>query len=232
VDGFFAAGATQVLVVDGHGPGGIDVKLLDPRAQFQRGWGEPTWPLTLEASFDAVAWVGQHAKACTPYGHLCHTQSGHTIDETINGISVGEFGELAMCASELGVRALFGSGDEAFTREAQALVPGIETVSVKQGLNAGTGEDLSYEQYVLATASARHLHPVQARERIRAGAQRAVERARHEQFGIIPLTPPFTRVLRLRREAGKPFATVVRVTHPSSVIGVLNKSGKARPVAG
>jgi len=101
------------------------VRLLDPRVQMQRGWGDVTWPLTLDASFHAVAWVGQHAKAGTPYGHLCHTQSCHTIDETINAVSVGEFGELAMCASELGVRAIFASGDEALTKEAEALYRGL-----------------------------------------------------------------------------------------------------------
>jgi len=131
VAGLFEGGANHILVCDAHGPGAIDVKLLDPRVELQRGWPEEMWPLGLDNSFDAVTWVGQHAKAGTPFAHLCHTQSLEYLDESVNGISIGEFGELAMCASELGVRAIFGSGDEAFTKEAQALVPGIETASVK-----------------------------------------------------------------------------------------------------
>ncbi len=123
-------GATEILVCDAHGPGGIDVRILDQRVSIQRGWADEEWPLGLDTSFDAVVWVGQHAKAGTPYGHLCHTQSLHYLEETVNGLAIGEFGELAMCASELGVRAIFGSGDEAFCREAEALVPGIETVAV------------------------------------------------------------------------------------------------------
>ena len=47
-----------------------------------------------------------------------------------NGRPMGEFGECAVCASQLGLRTIFGSGDLAFTKEAQALVPGIETVAV------------------------------------------------------------------------------------------------------
>jgi D-amino peptidase len=232
VDGFFAGGATSVLVVDAHGPCGVNIKELDSRADLSRGWPDETWPLGVDAGFDAVAWVGQHAKACTPYGHLCHTQSLDYTDETVNGISIGEFGELAMCASEVGVRAIFGSGDEAFTKEAQALVPGIETVAVKQGLRASTGADLDVEAYSRHVGSARHTHPVRAREAIRAGAQRAVERAKKESFGIIPLTAPFTRVVKLRRGPRRAYATVMKVTHPSSFIGVMRKWSKEKPVAG
>ena len=65
-------------------------------------------------NFVEVAWVGQHAKACTPFGHLCHTQSLEYIDESVNGVSIGEFGELALCG-RLGVAPIFGGGDEAFT---------------------------------------------------------------------------------------------------------------------
>jgi D-aminopeptidase len=55
----------------------------------------------------------------------------------------------------------------AFAQEAQALVPGIEAVGVKQGLKRGAAEDLDAEQYAYATASARHLHPQRARRLIR-----------------------------------------------------------------
>lgn len=231
VDGFFAGGATEVLVVDGHGPGGISVNLLDPRVEIQRGWLDGPWPLCVESTFDALAWVGQHAKAGTEYAHLAHTQSLAYLDESVNGVSIGEFGELAMCASELGVRGIFASGDKALTKEAQALVPGIETVAVKRALCKGADADLTQEQYARATASARHLHPVRARELIRAGAERAMQRAKQEEFGIIPLTPPFDRVVKYRRSADRPYTTVQRMTHPTSFIGVMNMKAEAKPVA-
>ncbi len=230
-DGLFAGGAIEIVVVDAHGPGGIDVTVLDPRVQLSRGWSDVTWPLNVDSSYDAVVWVGQHAKACTPYGHLCHTQSLAYIDESVNGVSIGEFGELALCAGEVGVRCIFATGDDAFTKEAQALVPGIETVGVKWGLRAGTGADLAEEQYLYHVSSARHLHPVQARERIRAGAERAMARARKEDFGVAKLDPPYTRVVKLRRSANRPHPTVMRVTHPTSFTGAMNKWGNERPVA-
>lgn len=232
VEGLFAGGATSILVSDAHGPGGINVTDLDPRVELQRGWPDEMWPLGLDTSFEAVAWVGQHAKACTPYAHLCHTQSLETLDESVNGVSIGEFGELALCAAELGVRAIFGAGDEAFTKEAQTLVPGIETVAVKRGLRGGTGEDLNEEEYGRHVSSAVHLHPVKARELIREGAKRAAERAVGDlHYGEVPpLTPPLKRVLKLRPGPRRPYPTVMRVSHATSFIGVMNKWGKERPV--
>jgi D-amino peptidase len=232
VDGLFEGGATEVVVVDAHGPGAVNIKLLDPRVEVSRGWSAPVWPLGLDKSYNYIIWVGQHSKAGTPYGHLCHTQSLEYLDESVNGISIGEFGELAMCASELGVRAIFGSGDDAFAREAQALVPGLEAVAVKRGLKPGTGEDLDVERYGRLTASARHLHPVRARRLIREGALRAIRRARAEDFGIIALRPPFERVIKLRPTKDRPHRVVARMTHPSSFIGVMNMSGEYEPLEG
>jgi D-amino peptidase len=233
-EGLLAGGASEIVVSDAHGPGAIDIQILDPHVEIQRGWPDEMWPLGLDSSFDAVVWVGQHAKACSPYGHLCHTQSLDYIDESVNGISIGEFGELALCAAELGVRAIFGSGDEAFTKEAQALVPGIETVAVKRGLRGGPTEDLDVEHYGRQVSSARHLHPVKARELIREGAERAAARAAADQeYGVVPpLEPPYKRVIKLRRSERRQYPTVMRVSHPTSFIGVMNKWGKERPLAG
>ena len=231
-DGLFEGGATQIVVMDGHGPGAINIKLLDPRVEFSRGWGDGPWPLCLDDSYDSLVFVGQHAKAGTSCAHLCHTQSLTYLDESINGLSIGEFGQLAMCASELGVRTIFGSGDLAFTNEAQALVPGIETVAVKQGVKAGTGEEMTEEEYRRHTASARHLHPVRVRRLLREGALRAIRRAQAEDFGLLPLVPPFTRVVKLRPTKDRPHKVVSRMTHPTSVIAVLNMSGEWQPLDG
>src|SRR5439155_16921101 len=141
-----------------------------------------------------LAYVGQHAKAGTQFGHMTPTQGFSYLDLSINGFSIGEFGQMVMCASELGVRTIFGSSDEAFTKEAQALVPGIETVAVKWGVKPGTGDELNTEQYARYTASARHLSPTRARRLIREGALRAIRRAGTEEFGLLPLAPPFERV--------------------------------------
>ena len=220
IDGLFAGGATEVVVADGHGYGGINGLLLDPRAELMRGW--PTgYPLLLDEGYDAVAWVGQHAKAGTERAHLAHTQYFGYIDLTINGISIGEFGQVALCASELAVPSIFMSGDRAAALEAQALVPGIEVVAVKRGTTPGKGDELPHDAYAKRNLSAIHLHPERARAAIRAGTERAVRRLAAERYGIIPLTPPYQRVARFRAEADRP-ATIARESHPSSVIALLN----------
>ena len=231
VEGFLEGGATEIVVADGHGPGAMNISLLHPAAQLQRGWGKrPPWPLLLnEGKYDFLVFVGQHAKAGSAYAHLCHTQGIHYRDDSINGVSIGEFGELAMCASELGIRTIFGSGDEAFTREAQALVPGIETVAVKRGTNPDPGHALPEGAYWTHNVSAIHLQPEEARKRIRAGARRALDRARKEPFGIIPLKAPFERVTVLRSDEKNPLR-VSRNRHPSSVAGVLNMGLDPKPV--
>ncbi len=230
VEGFLEGGATEIVVWDGHGYGGINISLLHPAVQLIRGWRERPWPLLLnEGKYDAIAWVGQHAKAGTLKAHLAHTQGFNYRDESINGVSVGEFGQLAMCASELGIRAIFGAGDEAFMREAQALVPGIEAVAVKRGTNPVPGHALPQAAYMNHNLTAIHLPPEEARKRIRAAARRAGDRARNESFGIIPLKPPFERVTVLRSDEKNP-PRISRCRHPSSVAAVLNMPFDFQPV--
>ena len=228
VEGFFEGGAKEILVADGHGPGGIDPKLIDPRVELLRGW-PCGWPCNLDKSFDAVAWVGQHAKAGSEYAHLAHTQNFGYIDLSINGVSIGEFGQLALCASELGVRSIFGAGDEAFTKEAKNLVPGIETVSVKRGLTPGKGDELPPKAYRRRNCAAVHIPPERARKLIKEGALRAIKRAENEDFGIIKLSPPFERVARFRADGEHP-ETISRETHPSSVIALMNMPFNPKPV--
>ena len=231
VEGFLEGGATEIVVSDSHGPGAMNISLLHPAAQLMRVRGpDQCWPLLLdERKYDFLVFVGQHPKAGTPYGHLCHTQGCNYRDQSINGVSVGEFGQLAMCASELSIRTIFGSGDEAFTREAQALVPGIETVAVKRGTNPDPGHALPTAAYGDHNISAIHLQPEEARKRIRAGARRAMDRARKESFGIIPLKPPFECVTLLRSDEKRPLR-ISRNRHPSSVAGVLNMPLDPKPV--
>jgi D-aminopeptidase len=172
--------------------------------------------------------VGQHAKAGTEYSHLTHTQGWGYIDLSINGVSIGEFGQMAMCASELGVRVIFASGEEAFAKEVQALTPGAETVSVKRGTTPGKGDELDAQRYSRFHVSAIHVSPERSRRMIRAGAERAVRRAQTESFGLIDLKPPFERVARFRQDGDRP-RSVSRETHPSSVIALMKMPFNRQP---
>ena len=224
-EGFLSAGIEEILVCDGHGAGAIATDKLHPKAQLLRGFSG--WPLELDQSFDALAWVGQHAKANTPQAHLAHTQWWSYVDFTINGRSVGEPGQLGYCASELGVRAIFGSGDLAFTKELQDLYPGVETVWVKRGVNKASGQELDTGAYENCQLAAIHFSPDAARRMIRAGAERAVHRAREEQFGLLPIAKPVELTMTLRPDAKNPHRRFSRWSHPSSVIAALNMPWEA-----
>jgi len=198
IEGFFAAwgmaadAALEIVVIDGHGDGGIDPWLLDARAELSRGWGI-YHQFGLDDHFDAVAWVGQHAKSGALPAHMAHTGSCGVLEHKINGISVGEFGECAAIAGFYGAAAIFGSGDRAFTQEAQALIPGIHTVSVKRGVNLTDGAHCDAQAYSRHTLGAVHLHPAKARQLIHGGAEQALLHfmANRENYPPLRLEPPF-----------------------------------------
>jgi D-amino peptidase len=226
IEGFFDGGATEVVVMDGHGAGAIDHLRLDPRASLIRGVLRPPqgpYPFSLDKSFQAIAWVGQHAKAGTNYSHMTHTGTTQFIDVSINGISIGEYGEIALCAMELGVPSILACGEKALCAEAKALTPGVVTVSVKEGLNPDGLDSMTTEEYTYAKLAARHLsHPTACRL-IREGAREAARRLAKDprQFKYPRLTPPYIRTSRVRVE-GKAPAYETRDQHPSSLIALLN----------
>ena len=200
VEGFFAAGATKILVIDGHGAGGINQQLLDDRTYYLRYYRPLAYPFTLDESYDAIAWVGKHAKAGAEFAHIAHTGWFDVVDYTLNGISVGEFGQMAYCAISLGIKPIFGSGDEAFIKEAADLVKGIETVSVKKGLIPGCGDGLDCKAYEKRNLSAVHMHPIKAREQIRIGAEKSLRRflQNREAFYLQKLIPPYKKHIKYR----------------------------------
>lgn len=220
IRGFRSEGVSEMFVIDGHGYGGIDIQLLDSGVEYSRGWSGP-WPFGIDETFDAVAWIGQHAKAGTEKAHIAHTGSMHVIDLSVNGVSIGEFGEIAFCAAELGVASIFGSGDEAFTKEALALIPSIETVAVKRGVTPGSGDEASTEEYHKRNVGAVHIPPARARNLIFDGAKRAVERFKNGEIETVHMDPPYESVAIYRPDDSQP-RREYRKTHPTSFIAMLN----------
>jgi len=136
VQGCLDEGATEVLVVDGHGSGAIALRLLHPAATLLAG--RPLgYPFGCDETFVAAMMVGQHAKSNTDGGHLSHTGSFAVDELTINGVSVGEMGCNMLFCAHFGVPVVLVTGDEAAAAEAHALVPEIETVAVKSGVRWG-----------------------------------------------------------------------------------------------
>jgi D-amino peptidase len=226
------AGAQEFLVVDGHGAGGIDPELLDERALLMRGAATPVWPWGLDRSFAGVAFVGQHAKAGTPFSQITHTQWFSYIDISVNGVSIGEYGQLSLCAMELGVPTILACGEEALCREAEALTPGVVTVAGKRGLLPDGLEHVDAEAYRRAKLGAVHKSPAVVRALIRDGARRAVEKLKlhPRSFHYPALAPPYVRTTRFRKNGNIP-AYETTEKHAESFIGLMNVPTGAPPAA-
>ncbi|NQT04128.1 MAG: M55 family metallopeptidase [Planctomycetes bacterium] len=223
VQGFFDGDAKEIVVVDGHGHGGIDPEILDERVQLSRGHEEKAWPWGLDKSFHGLAFVGQHAKAGTPYSHMTHTQCFDYVDLAVNGISIGEYGQLALCAMECGVPTILACGEEALAKEAEALTPGVITVAVKRGLLPDGLDDLDADAYGKAKLSAIHIAPKRARILIRDGARKAVMKLKEKpaSFQYPKVKPPYVRTTRFRKTGDTP-ARSARCEQPDSIIALMN----------
>jgi D-aminopeptidase len=223
VAGLADGGVEHIRVVDGHGAGGIDPEELDPRAELLRGAPKPPWPWTLDESFDGIGFIGQHAMAGTPFSHLTHTQSCRYVELAINDIPIGEYGQLALCAMELGVPAILACGEKALCEEARRLTPGVVTSSVKEGLLEDGLEELDMAAYRRSKLSAIHLSPDRARGKIQSAARRAAQTLRDEPetFEHPELNPPYIRTVRLRATEHQP-RTQYRDEHPASIIELMN----------
>ncbi len=211
VAGALQAGATEVLVVDGHGDGAMKRSLLHPRARLLTGrpWVSGTGAAALawgcDGSFAAAMSVGQHAMSNTDGGHLAHTQSFAIETQEINGIETGELREWMLITGAFGVPVVMVAGDEACCDEARSLAPNVETAAVKFGCKRGSATGLTASENEVFNSVAIHLSPNEARERIREHAYRGVKRVPE----IVPLRldPPYTLKVGMRpAESGKKVA--------------------------
>lgn len=162
IAGAFDAGAQSVVVLDGHdGSRALAIDEIDPRALLLQGKGCKGNYFFSPKRYDGIMFVGQHAMAGTRNGLLAHTQSRDMKAVTINGTPVGEPGQVAAIAGHFDIPVIFLSGDQAACDEFRAMQPAAEVVAVKHIESAGSSLSLSHAR---------------AKELIRAGARRAVER--------------------------------------------------------
>ncbi len=174
VAGAFDAGAVEVVVNDAHdGMRNLDPRLLDTRALLVRGGTKRGWMVEgVAATTDVAFFVGYHARAGTPGAVLDHTMLSRELQGLfLNGDPAGELRLNAALAGSLGVPVALVTGDATLCREAEALLPGVTTVAVKEALG----------RY-----GARSLHPQVAQERIRAAATAALSRAVPDPYVIRP----------------------------------------------
>ena len=142
VRGARAAGATVIVVNDSHGSmRNLRLEDLDPSAtlishNFKRyGMMEG-----LDESFDAVIFIGYHAKAGTPGGLFAHTGSGIVADVRVNGRSLGEGGLNTLVAGWYGVPVVLVTGDDVAVKQVAETATNARTVVVKRAINTRASE--------------------------------------------------------------------------------------------
>ncbi len=136
VRGLRAGGATDIVILDGHGSGAFVPHLMERGATYITGKPRPG-PLTgLDESFDALVMLACHAMMGTPDGVLHHTQSSKGENRYwYNGRESGELAQYGAIAGHYGIPPVLVTGDEAACREAREFFgPECVTVSVKKGI--------------------------------------------------------------------------------------------------
>ena len=134
IEGARAAGATEFLVSDSHGNGeNLLIERFPKDVQIVRSWPRPLAMMQgIDASFDAVLFVGYHTSTTNPEGVRAHTMSSATIaDVRLNGVSVPEAALNAAIGGHFRVPVALITGDDAIVREAQGLLGPIEGAVVK-----------------------------------------------------------------------------------------------------
>ena len=139
IRGLRDGGATEVVVLDGHGSQAVIPHMMVPGAKYITGKPRPGAGnlSTLDSSFAGMVIVGFHAMMGTPDGVLNHTQNSRSENRYwYNGVESGELAQNAAIAGYYGVPVIMVTGDEATCREARKFFGNnLITVPVKKGLS-------------------------------------------------------------------------------------------------
>lgn len=184
VEGALEAGATEILVRDSHGSArNILPDQLHPEAILLRDWSGGLLSMMegIDETYDAVIFVGYHAREGTPDAVLKHTMTGK-IDVFINGKNMPEAGINGAIAGYFNVPVVMAAGDLAFVKQAQELFPGVECAAVKEGIGK----------------AAKMLHPSKAQEMIKRKTKKALTNLK--KFKPFKLTTPITMEIRYKDE--------------------------------
>ena len=137
IRGARAGGASTIVVNDSHGTMrnlrledlAPDVRLIShsfKRSGMMEG---------LDETFDAVIFVGYHAKAGHPAGLFAHTGSGVVRDVRVNGTSMGEGGLNTTVAAWYGVPVVLVTGDDVAVKQVAEIATSARLVAVKRAIN-------------------------------------------------------------------------------------------------
>lgn len=191
IRGLKDGGATEIIVVDGHGSQAVLPHLMEPGAKYVTGSPKiisEGW--RLDSTFAGVVLFGFHAMMGTPDGVLCHTQESRAENRYwYNGVESGEIVQSASSAGLKGVPVILVTGDVATCREAKRFLgPEVITVATKQGISREAAVLYPFEQ---------------VRKDLYDGARKAMQSLGSFKIFTLKL-PVHCKMTRLDIESGEP----------------------------
>lgn len=196
IEGALTAGASDIVVSDGHGPmTNVLVEELHPAARLMSGSNKILAQLEgIDGGFDAAFFVGYHQREGGGDGILNHTLLGRFVYEVrVNGEPADEAAINAGLAGAFGVPVALVTGDSAVCSDAQRRLPGVVVAPVKEALDRFVGLSLT---------------PQKAHALIRERAQQALEAVRAGRITAYRAATPVTFEVDFKRTAAAHMATL------------------------
>jgi D-amino peptidase len=152
IAGLKAAGATDIVVVDGHGSGNgaepdvFEKELLPPAKMISRDRSFDIYMDSYDQSIDAIVAIGMHAGAGNPDGFISHTYTVEDVQYRVNGAPFNETMILALGAARFGIPVIMVSGDDVLEKEIRRFLPGIKYAAGKHAVSRAKAEPFLREE--------------------------------------------------------------------------------------
>jgi D-amino peptidase len=146
IAGLKAGGATEIIVVDGHGSGNnegpdvLEAELLSPAKMISRDRPFDIYMDSYDQSVDAIVAIGMHAGAGNTAGFLSHTYTSEDVQYMVNGIPFNETMILAMGAARYGIPLIMVSGDDRLEVEVHRYLPTVKYAAGKHAVDRTKAE--------------------------------------------------------------------------------------------
>jgi D-amino peptidase len=146
IAGLRASGATEIIVVDGHGSGNnespdvLEAELLAPAKMISRDRSFDIYMDSYDQSVDAIVAIGMHAGAGNTAGFLSHTYTSEDVQYKVNGIPFNETMILAMGAARYGIPLIMVSGDDRLEVEVKRYLPAVKYAAGKHAVDRTKAE--------------------------------------------------------------------------------------------
>jgi D-amino peptidase len=134
IEAAFEAGATEIVVSDSHGNAqNLLIEKLPKNTLLVRGFPRPLMMMQgIDATFDAVIFLGYHSSTTNPQGVRAHTMSSARLaDVRLNNTSMSEGSFNAAIAGHFNVPVIMVSGDDAAVKEVTEFLGDVEGAVVK-----------------------------------------------------------------------------------------------------